>query len=97
MTQADATLPYAKGPVSVQVQLLHEGGIAGGSPSAHASAVMEAFVKLANSFVSQIRAARLVGARWPNHSSGDAVAASRRASWSVSFRRSASSPNVSAA
>jgi hypothetical protein len=57
VTQADATFPYLKGLVAVQVQLLHEGGMAGGSPAAHASAVMDALVKSANSFVSQIRAA----------------------------------------
>jgi hypothetical protein len=39
------------------VQLLHEGGLAGGSPAAHASAVTDALVKSTNSFVSQIRAA----------------------------------------
>jgi hypothetical protein len=55
-TQADATLSYLKGLVAVQVQLLHEGGLAGGSPAAHATAVMDALVKSANSFVSQIRA-----------------------------------------
>ena len=57
VTQADATLPYLKGLVAVPVQLLHEGGMAGGSPAAHASAVMDALVKSANRFVSQIRAA----------------------------------------
>ncbi len=64
VTQADATLPYLKGLVALPVQLLHEGGMAGGSPAAHASAVMDALVKSANSFVSQIRAAnKSVGAR----------------------------------
>ena len=63
VTQADATFPYLKGLVAVQVQLLHEGGMAGGSPASHASAVMDALVKSANSFVSQIRAAnKSVGA-----------------------------------
>jgi hypothetical protein len=57
LTQADATLPYVKGLVNVQVQLLHEGGMAGGPPAAHASAVVAALVKSATSFVSQIRAA----------------------------------------
>ena len=57
VTQADATFPYLKGAVGVQVQLLHEGGMAGGSPAAHASTVMDALVKSANSFVAQIRAA----------------------------------------
>ena len=46
-----------KGLVAVQVQLLHEGGMAGGPPAAHAKAVTDALVKSANSFVSQIRAA----------------------------------------
>jgi hypothetical protein len=55
--QADATLPNGKGLVAVQVPLLHEGGLAGGSPAAHASSVMDAFVKSVNSFVAQIRAA----------------------------------------
>jgi hypothetical protein len=65
VTQADATLPYLKGLVAVPVQLLHEGGLAGGSPAAHASAVMDALVKSANSFLSQIRAAnKSVGALW---------------------------------
>ena len=57
VTQADATFPYLKGLVAVPVQLLHEGGMAGGSPASHASAVMDALVKSANRFVSQIRAA----------------------------------------
>ena len=57
VTQADATLPYLKGLVAMPVQLLHEGGMAGGSPAAHASAVMDALVKSANRFVAQIRAA----------------------------------------
>jgi hypothetical protein len=57
MTQADATLPYVKGLASVQVQLLHEGGMAGSAPAAHASAVMDALAKSATSFVSQIHAA----------------------------------------
>jgi len=57
VTQANATLPYLKGLVSLPVPLLHEGGMAGGSPASHASAVTDALVKSANRFVSQIRAA----------------------------------------
>jgi hypothetical protein len=57
VSQADATFPYLKGLVAVQVALLHEGGMAGGSPAAHATAVMEALTKSVNSFVTQIRAA----------------------------------------
>jgi hypothetical protein len=57
VAQADATFPYLKGLVAMEVPLLREGGIAGGSPAAHASAVMDALVKSVNRFVSQIRAA----------------------------------------
>jgi hypothetical protein len=55
---ADATLPYVHGTVAaVQVQLLHDGGMAGGSPAAHASAIMNALTKSASQFVEEIRAA----------------------------------------
>ena len=57
VTQADVTLPYLKGLVSMPLPLLHEGGMSGGSPASHASAVMDALVKSANHFVSQIRSA----------------------------------------
>lgn len=57
VTQADVTLPYSKGLVAVPVPLLHEGGMAGGSPTAHAQAVMDGLVKSVNSFVSRIRTA----------------------------------------
>jgi hypothetical protein len=56
VSQGDATFPYLKGLVAVEVPLLRQGGMAGGSPAAHASAVMEAIAKAVNSFVSQIRA-----------------------------------------
>src|SRR5262245_60240248 len=57
VAQADATLPYLKGLVQVEVPLLRQGGIAGGSPAAHASAVMDALSKIVNSFVAQVRGA----------------------------------------
>jgi hypothetical protein len=57
VSQADATFSHLKGLVSVPVQLLHEGGMTGGSPAAHASAVMAALTKSVSTFVSQIRAA----------------------------------------
>ena len=57
VSQADATFPYLNGLVSLPVQLLHEGGMAGGSPAAHAKAVMDAVTKSVNGFVSQIHAA----------------------------------------
>lgn len=56
VSQGDATFPYLKGLVAVEVPLLRQGGMAGGSPAAHASAVMEAIAKAVNGFVSQIRA-----------------------------------------
>jgi hypothetical protein len=58
VSHGDANFPYLKGTVSsVEIQLLHEGGMAGGSPTAHASAVMDALTKSVSHFVSQIRAA----------------------------------------
>ena len=58
VSHADATFPYLKGTVAaVEIQLLHEGGMTGGSPAAHASAVMDALTKSVTHFVSQIRAA----------------------------------------
>lgn len=58
VSDADATFPYLKGTVAaVEVQLLHEGGMAGGPPAAHASSVMDALTKSVNHFVEQIRAA----------------------------------------
>jgi len=58
VAHADANFPYLKGTVAaVEVQLLHEGGMAGGSPAAHAASVMDALTKSVNHFVSQIRAA----------------------------------------
>jgi hypothetical protein len=56
VSQGDATFPYLNGLVAVEVPLLRQGGMAGGSPAAHASAVMEAITKAVNGFVSQIRA-----------------------------------------
>ena len=61
VSQADATFPYLNGLVAVQVQLLHEGGMAGGSPAAHAKSVMDALTKSVTNFVSQIRAAGKIG------------------------------------
>ncbi|HEY3885850.1 MAG TPA: hypothetical protein VGL62_11615, partial [Vicinamibacterales bacterium] len=58
VSYADATFPYLHGTVAaVEVQLLHEGGMAGGSPAAHAASVMSALTKSVNHFVDQIRAA----------------------------------------
>lgn len=57
MAQADATFPYVKGLVMVEVPLMHEGGMAGGSPAVHSKAIMDALAKSVNSFVSQVKAA----------------------------------------
>lgn len=57
VAQADATFPYLDGLVSVPVQLLHEGGMTGGSPAVHAKSVVDALSKSVSSFASQIRAA----------------------------------------
>jgi hypothetical protein len=57
VVQGDATFPYLKGLVSIPVQLLHDGGMTGGSAASHGSAVMDALAKSVNAFVSQIRAA----------------------------------------
>jgi hypothetical protein len=57
MAQADATLPYVKGTVMVEVPLLRQGGMTGGSPAQHAAGVMDALTKAVTGFVGQIRAA----------------------------------------
>ena len=57
MAQADATLPYLKGTVMVEVPLLRQGGMAGGSPAQHAAGVMDALTKTVSGFVTQLRAA----------------------------------------
>jgi hypothetical protein len=58
VSHADATFPYLKGTVAaVEVQLLRDGGMAGGSPGSHAAAVVDALAKSVTRFVAQIRAA----------------------------------------
>lgn len=57
VSEGDATFPYLKGAVAVEVPLLHQGGMAGGSPAAHATSVMDALTKAVSGFVSQVRAA----------------------------------------
>ena len=54
MSQADATLPYLKGLVAVEVPLLREGGLSGGAPAVHAKSVIDALEKSVNGFVTQI-------------------------------------------
>jgi hypothetical protein len=57
VAQADATFPYLKGLVAMEIPLLREGGIAGGSPAAHAASIMDSLAKTVSHFVSQVRAA----------------------------------------
>jgi hypothetical protein len=57
MANGDATFPYLKGTVMVEVPLLRQGGMAGGSPAQHAAGVMDALTKAVTGFVNQIRAA----------------------------------------
>lgn len=58
VTHGDTTFPYLKGTVAaVEVQLLHDGGMLGGSPSTHAAAIADALTKSVNRFVAQVRAA----------------------------------------
>ena len=52
MAQADATFPYLKGLVLIEVPLLRQGGMAGGSPAVHAAAIMDALSKAVAGFVS---------------------------------------------
>jgi hypothetical protein len=57
MANGDATFPYLNGTVMVEVPLLRQGGMAGGSPAQHAAGVMDALAKAINGFVAQVRAA----------------------------------------
>ena len=57
MANGDATFPYLKGTVMVEVPLLRDGGLIGGSAAQHAAGVMDALAKAVNSFVAQVRAA----------------------------------------
>jgi hypothetical protein len=54
-THVMATLSYQTAPVLVQVSLLHEGGITGGAPATHASAVTGTVRKYVDEFASRIR------------------------------------------
>jgi len=56
-THTTATLPYQSTPVLVQVSLLHEGGISGGAPGAHADTVVRNVKQHVDTFVARIRTA----------------------------------------
>jgi hypothetical protein len=56
-THTTTKLSYQETPVLVQVSLLHQGGIAGGAPAAHAQAVVQGVTQYIEQFAARIRAA----------------------------------------
>jgi len=56
-TNTVATLSYQSRPALVQVQLLHEGGLAGGAPVPHGESVRANVKRAVDAFVSRIRTA----------------------------------------
>jgi hypothetical protein len=56
-THTTTKLSYQETPVLVQVSLLHEGGIAGGAPAAHADGVVQGVKQYVGQFAARIRAA----------------------------------------
>lgn len=54
-THTTARLSYRSTPVLVQVELLHKGGMAGGSPAAHAESVLKDLKQSVDQFASRIR------------------------------------------
>jgi hypothetical protein len=54
-THTTAKLSYQLTPVLVQVSLLHKGGIAGGSPAAHADGVLRGVLEYVDQFSTRIR------------------------------------------
>jgi hypothetical protein len=57
LTHAMTTLSYQESPVLVEISLLHEGGITGGSPAAHAENVIHGLVQYVDQFIARIREA----------------------------------------
>jgi hypothetical protein len=56
-THTTARLSYQQAPVLVQVSLLHQGGMSGGSMATHAADVLKAVKLYVDQFAAQIRAA----------------------------------------
>jgi hypothetical protein len=56
-THTTATLPYQAGPTLVQVELLHRGGMTGGSAGTHGEAVGRSVKQVVDEFASRIRKA----------------------------------------
>jgi len=54
-THTTARMPYGSTPALVQVSLLREGGMAGGTPAANAEGVLRDVKRAADAFAAQIR------------------------------------------
>jgi hypothetical protein len=54
-SHAAAKLPHTTSPVLLQVELLHNGGIAGGAPAAHADGVTKSLLEYVDQFSTRIR------------------------------------------
>ena len=54
-SHATAPLAHTASPVELQVELLHKGGLAGGSPAAHADSVVQNVLEYADQFASRVR------------------------------------------
>jgi len=54
-SHATAPLSHTASPVELQVELLHKGGLAGGSPAAHADSVVQNVLEYADQFASRVR------------------------------------------
>src|SRR5262249_39922008 len=54
-SHAAARLPHTESPVLLRVELLHKGGIAGGTPAAHADGVTKSRVEYVDQFSNRIR------------------------------------------
>jgi hypothetical protein len=61
ITNTMAPLSYQPKPVLVQVQLLHQGGMAGGAPAVHGDAVRKSVKQAVDDFVARLRAANGAG------------------------------------
>jgi len=54
-SHAAAPLAHTSSPVELQVELIHKGGLAGGSPAVHADAVTKNVLELVDQFATRVR------------------------------------------
>ena len=54
-SHAAAPLAHTASPVELQVELLHKGGLAGGSPAAHADSVVKNVLEYVDQFAARIK------------------------------------------